>query len=213
MANRISNQFAITALQEGVTVSGSLRVNGSLSQNWNNNTQKCIPDWKLTPASRPTIYPVIRKGVQYLAAANIIGGTWLYNDVPIGFDEDTHKSTNFLDANNDPIFQVGTAAVTLGGSQVTVPTLTIISNLASATNIDLDTIGYQGSIEVQGKQAAFQCQVDVKMSRRSFPRKTRISKSRLLSTERTDRLFSLGTRNGMTRVRETNWQTRRMPEA
>ena len=164
MANRISNQFAITALQEGVTVSGSLRVNGSLSQNWNNNTQKCIPDWKLTPASRPTIYPVIRKGVQYLAAANIIGGTWLYNDVPIGFDEDTHKSTNFLDANNDPIFQVGTAAVTLGGSQVTVPTLTIISNLASATNIDLDTIGYQGSIEVQGKQAAFQCQVDVKIA-------------------------------------------------
>ena len=45
MANQISNHFALTALQEGVTVQGSLRVAGSLSQNYNANTQKCIPDW------------------------------------------------------------------------------------------------------------------------------------------------------------------------
>ena len=163
MANQISNHFALTALQEGVTVQGSLRVAGSLSQNYNANTQKCIPDWKATASARPIIYPVIRRGVTYLSAASIVGAQWLYNDAVIEFGDDK-KSTNFLDADGDPIFEVGTMAVTLGGTSVQVPRITIISNLASATNIDLDTIGYQGSVEVQGKQAAFQCQVDVKIA-------------------------------------------------
>ena len=49
-APTISNHFAITALQEGITVQGSLRIDGTLSQNWNNNTQKAIPNWKATQA-------------------------------------------------------------------------------------------------------------------------------------------------------------------
>ena len=44
-APTISNHFAITALQEGITVQGSLRIDGTLSQNWNNNTQKAITAW------------------------------------------------------------------------------------------------------------------------------------------------------------------------
>lgn len=164
MANNISNHFAITALQEGVTIQGSLRVSGSLSQNYNANTQKCVPDWKANASLRPVVYPVIRRGVSYLAAAFIVNGTWLYNDIAIQFDDMTNLSTNCLDASGDPLFQRGTTAVSLGGSQIQVPTLTIIANLASATNIDLDTIGYTGSVEVSGKQASFAAQVDVKIA-------------------------------------------------
>ena len=163
MPASISNHFAITALQEGVTVQGSLRVNGTLSQNYNANTSKCIPDWKADSSSRPVIYPVIRKGVAYLSATQIVGGTWLYNDIAITFD-DSGKSTNFKDTAGSPLFESGTTTVSLGGSSYAMPSLRIIANLAGPTNIDLDTIGYQGTVEVAGKAASFQAQVDVKIA-------------------------------------------------
>lgn len=163
MPASISNHFAITALQEGVTVQGSLRVNGTLSQNYNANTGKCIPDWKADSASRPVIYPVIRKGVAYLSASQIVGGTWLYNDIAITFDA-SGKSTNFKDAAGSSLFEQSTTTVSLGGASYSVPSLKILANLAGPTNIDLDTIGYQGTVEVAGKAAAFQAQVDVKIA-------------------------------------------------
>ena len=169
-APTISNHFAITALQEGITVQGSLRIDGTLSQNWNNNTQKAIPNWKATQAdpnpSQPRVYPVIRKGVQYMNNSQLVNTHWLYNDVVITFDN-SGDSTNFLDANNDPLFHVGTTTVSLGGSSYLVPCLTVIANLASPTNIDLDTIGYEGSVEILSKQQPFQCQVDVKIAQMS----------------------------------------------
>lgn len=167
MANAISNHFCITALQEGVTVQGSLRISGTLSQNFNTNTGKAIPNWKATTEDpnpdQPLVFLVARRGVTYLTASSINNGKWLYNDVEITFGND-NKSTNFLDADNAPLFQKGTTTASLGGTTYSVPCLTVISNLASATNIDLDTIGFKGSVEVAGKQMGFHCQVDVKIA-------------------------------------------------
>lgn len=167
MPNAISNHFCINAIQEGVTIQGSLRISGTLSQNFNANTGKAIPNWKATQEdpnpAQPVVYLVARRGVTYIANNAINNGQWLYNDVVIQFDAN-NKSTNFLDADNAPLFQKGTTTASLGGNTYSVPCLTVISNLASATNIDLDTIGFKGSIEVAGKQMAFQCQVDVKIA-------------------------------------------------
>lgn len=142
---------------------GSLRVNGSLSQNYNAVSEQCVPDWKNTPAAQPVIYPVIRKGTTYMASNQLVNTQWLYNDVPIQFDG-SGDSTNFRDASNAPLFHIGTMAMNLGGTNYNVPYLKIVSNLAGPTNIDLDTIGYTGSVEVSGKQSPFACQVDVKIA-------------------------------------------------
>lgn len=167
MPNAISNHFCLTAIQEGVTIQGSLRISGTLSQNFNANTGKAIPNWKATQEdptpAQPVVYLVARRGVSYIAANGINNGQWLYNDVVIEFDAQ-NKSTNFKDADNAPLFQKGTTTASLGGQTYSVPCLTVISNLASATNIDLDTIGFKGSVEVAGKQMAFHCQVDVKIA-------------------------------------------------
>lgn len=163
MSNPISNHFTITALQDGVTVQGSLRVNGSLSQNYNPATGKSVPDWKSDAASRPSVYPVIRKGTNYISASELADSKWLYNDVEIVFGSDG-KSTNFKDAAGNALFQVSTSPVSLSGTAYTLPILTIISNLASSTNTDLDSIGYEGSVEILGKQQPFACQVDVKIA-------------------------------------------------
>ena len=112
---------------------------------------------------QPVVYLVARRGVSYISASGINNGKWLYNDVEIQFDAQD-KSTNFKDADNAPLFQKGTTTANLGGTTYSVPCLTVISNLASATNIDLDTIGFKGSVEVAGKQMDFHCQVDVKIA-------------------------------------------------
>jgi len=163
--NTISNHFTLTALQNGLTIQGSLRVAGTLSQNYSAGTGKCIPDWYTTPAKRPKLYPVIRKGGVYIGAAAIHAGKWFYNDAEIIFDSETHRSTNFKDAANHPLFEEGTMTVSLAGDSYTVPCLTIISNLASPTNLDVDTIGYEGQVELNGKFVDFpRCSLDVKIA-------------------------------------------------
>lgn len=163
MANSISNQFIITALQDGSVVQGSLRINGSLSQNYNPSTQKTVPDWKADASTRPSIYPVLRKGATYLSSSQLTTQKWLYNGVEIQFGEDG-KSTNFKDTAGSALFKVSTTSVTLGGTAYNLPLLTVISNLASALNVDLDTIGFEGSVEIMGKQVDFSAAVDVKIA-------------------------------------------------
>ncbi len=167
MPNSISNHFAITALQEGITVQGSLRINGSLSQNFNPRSGTAVPDWKGDASTRPSLYPVIRRGSVYMSKNQIFQAKWYYNDIQIQFGADG-KSTNFKDAANDPLFHLGTTTVELGGVDVLVEELTIISNLASEGNTDLDSISYQGSVELNGKQLQFpMCSVDVKIAEMS----------------------------------------------
>lgn len=167
MPNQISNHFAITALQEGITVQGSLRINGSLTQNWNPRSGTCVPDWKASADSRPVIYPVVRRGSVYMTKNQIFQSKWYYNEIEILFGND-NKSTNFKDSANAPLFEKGSTTVELGGVDTLVETLTIIGNLASEGNTDIDTIGYQGSVELNGKQLQFpMCSVDVKISQMS----------------------------------------------
>lgn len=165
--NAISNHFAITALQEGVTVQGSLRINGTLSQNFNPRSGASIPDWKANASTRPSIYPVIRRGAVYMSKTQIYNSKWMYNGVEISFDANG-KSTNFKDNDGSSLFQLGTTNVELGGVSYSVELLTIISNLASEQNLDLDTISYEGSVELNGKQIEFPpCSVDIKISQMS----------------------------------------------
>lgn len=163
MANNISNHFAITALADGITVQGSLRVSGSLSQNYNSNINKCVPDWKANVSTRPKVYAVIRKGTSYVSNAQIVGAKWVYNDVPLVFN-DSNESSNALGTDGSPLFRRGTTSVNLNGVSYSMPCLEILNNLASPTNIDIDTIGFEGSIEISGQQSSFVCQVDVKIA-------------------------------------------------
>ncbi len=163
-APSISNHFALTALQEGVSLTGSLRVAGALSQNYNVVTHNAIPDWKNTPSARPTIYPVVRKGASYIPNSAFSSRHWYYNEVEILFDANG-RSTNYLDSANDPLFQSGTITVELAGVNYVLPALTVIGNLASDSNLDLDTIAFRGSTElVAGSTIAFEASVDVKIS-------------------------------------------------
>lgn len=163
--NQISNQFTLTAIKSNITIQGRLMVDGSLTQNYNPVSVKCIPDWKANAAKRPKLYPLIRRGVSYLSTSSINNGKWFYNGDEIIFDEETGYSTNYLDAADAPKFYKGTITKSLGGSNVTLPCLTIVSNLANSENLDLDIITFEGTVELNGKQVAFPpCSLEVKIS-------------------------------------------------
>ena len=142
---------------------GSLRVNGSLSQNYNPSTQKVVPDWKADASKRPSVYLVLRKGATYMSSSQLTTQKWMYNGIEIQFGDDG-KSTNFKDAAGSALFQVSTTSVSLAGTAYNLPLLTVISNLASDSNVDIDTIGFEGSVEIMGKQIGFQAAVEVKIA-------------------------------------------------
>ena len=70
--NTISNHFTLTALQNGLTIQGSLRVAGTLSQNYSAGTGKCIPDWYKTDDVVESIEP----------AGDVPLGAWGYGYRP-----------------------------------------------------------------------------------------------------------------------------------
>ena len=138
---KISSQFVVTALEDGLTIHGSLTSDKTLTQIVGPNT--ITPDWSVD-ANRPTITLRVQKGSQYITAQNY---TWYINGVAID--------------SSDARFQMGTTII----SGVTCPTLKIKQNLGGPGNLDLDTISIVGKIESNGALLDFSAGIEVKISR------------------------------------------------
>lgn len=158
----ISNHFVLTALQDSVTINGSIRSTASLSQNYNSTKDMCVPDWKVAE-NQPTLFAVLQKSSEYLRSSKLIQQEWYYNDQLISFDSNNKSTVKGADGN--PLFQKLTNFyVQLGGSNVTVPAIKIINNLAGSNNADLDTLMFNGGIEVSGHLTSFTSTVTIQIA-------------------------------------------------
>lgn len=160
MAN-IGNRFFVTALDDGTTLHGNLSVDGSLSQAWNEATQSAVPNWATTGTTgtedQPTLMLTLLSGSTYIGTDSsspngyISEAKWYYNDN--GADSEILFSTTsttitvgsttitgYLDTNMNQKFLKTTKSL----NGVTVPALRIVQNLASSSNVDLDTITFKG---------------------------------------------------------------------
>lgn len=154
--SNISNRFFVTALDDGTTLHGNLSVDGSLSQAWNDQTETAVPDWKTTGTTgtkeQPTIMLTLLSGATYIGLDNsspngyIQSYDWYYENSKITFESsqttityDTNKTVTGYKSTDGKFLKHTT---TLNG--VTVPALRIIQNLASSSNVDLDTIRLEG---------------------------------------------------------------------
>lgn len=100
-----------------------------------------------------------------MSKAQIYDSKWYYNEIEIF---DANGNCKIKDADGNALFQLGTTTVELGGVSYSVEQLTIISNVASEGNLDIDTISYSGSVELNGKQIEFPpCSVDIKIAQMS----------------------------------------------
>ena len=151
-----SNRFYVTALEDGTTLHGNLvAYNKPLTQAWNGTT--AIPDWTVA-ANQPIVYLTLLSGNELVQPAT--GFKWYYNYTEILFNESTGASTNF-----PGLFERTTQGVTFGSTTLQMPALRIIGNLASSTNVDIDTITFEGSYVINGSGVSFAAEARVLISK------------------------------------------------
>ena len=155
--NNVSGNFFIEMLVDGDSAQGNIRSTKPLVQMYNPNTSTCIPDWTVQ-ANQPIIYPVMRSGNENSIKPIIAGSeSWFYNNTSISF--------NASGIATSPDNVVGKLQkITFNNGTVDVPALKIIGNLASATNMDADTITMAGKIEASGHSLQFSVDIALAIS-------------------------------------------------
>ena len=147
-----SGSFKLTALMDGTTLSGHIRIDGlPLAQRFTGSGDNitAYPDFSAIPEnSRPTLVPIIRRlDTGAIMEPGVYG--WFYNGVEIIFGED-RLSTNpgfegtfkLLDEN----------AIVISSQTYHLPCLRVMDNLVKTGNLDNDRISFSGSVEINGNQ-------------------------------------------------------------
>lgn len=153
--NNVSGNFFVEMLVDGDSAQGNIRSTKPLVQMYNPVTTACVPDWSVV-ANQPIIYPVMRSGNENVIKAIVSGSdTWYYNNTIISF--------NGSGISTSPDNVAGKLKkITFNNGHVDVPALQIIGNLASASNMDADTISMSGQIEASGHSLSYS--VDIALS-------------------------------------------------
>lgn len=178
MSNTISNQFMITALEDGATLHGNLVSDKSLVQMWSGTA--AVPNWGTTgtvgTSYQPTIHLTLLSGTSPVAVTSLSSYSWHYNDhgndVAITFS-DTSTTIEWNDTGGSGsvtgYLSTGDCAgmflkhnKTVNG--VSVPALRIISNLASTSNVDVDTITFVGAYNIGGSNVNFSADAVVRIT-------------------------------------------------
>ena len=153
----VAGSFCIGMIIDGDSAQGNIRSTKPLVQMYQKDTGKCVPDWSVA-ANQPVIYPVMRSGNENVIKP-IVSGTekWHYNNTPITF--------NASGLATAPAAVAGKMqTTTYNNGAVNVPALKIVGNLASASNMDADTIRMDGEIEASGHNLAYTSEIPLAIS-------------------------------------------------
>ena len=141
----ISNRFYVTALEDGTTLHGNLSSDKSLTQAWNGTS--AVPNWE-NASEQPTIYLTLLSGATLVVPSS--NYKWFYNGAEI-----SDSDVRFVKMNK---------SITYAGQTVSVPALKIVKNIASSSNVDVDTITFQGEYVINGSGIAFSCDAQIRIS-------------------------------------------------
>ena len=147
--SQISNRFYVTALEDGTTLHGNLVSDKSLTQAWNGSA--AVPSWENTSDS-PTIYLTLLSGATLVVPSTY---KWYYNGTQVATDSTASSDARFLKT---------TKSVTYGSQTETMPALKIIKNLANTTNVDVDTITFEGEYTINGSGVSFSATAQIRIS-------------------------------------------------
>lgn len=128
--SKISNRFFVTAIDDGITLHGSLSSDKTLTQAWTGSA--VTPDWT-KEENQPTIYLTLYSGSNTAISNNVKDNYRWYNDgQPITFNSDG--------ISDDGIFKKTT--------KNNMPALKIIGNMRSNENtVDTNTITLVGQYD------------------------------------------------------------------
>ncbi len=136
--SEVKGQTTIKYVRQGDTLTCTLRSTFPLKQFITSGNNTVTPSFA---ANKPCIYPVVRSSLKAARVAPTASGTvWSYNGQEISFDASgLNTAMGSIAAGT---FKSETKTV----DGFTVPTLTILKEIASAGNIDSDTIEFKGSV-------------------------------------------------------------------
>ena len=178
---QISNTFRITVIDDGTSLHGNLVADKTISQSFDGTG--CLPNWatntsstpKVGTADQPTIKLTLLNGVTPVGIDNITNIGWFYNDrgtdAEITFQE--NDTTIQYEENNETKTVTGKLSTDgkflkctdLSGS-TQVPALRIVQNLASSTNVDLDTITMKGVYNTGNGGVEFSATIQIRITER-----------------------------------------------
>lgn len=144
-------QTTIKFVKQGDTLNCNLRSTFPLKQFVSNGNGAVSPSFV---ANQPCIYPVVRSSLQATrVAVKTTGYQWYYNGTEIVFTNGLSNAVGSL-----PSGTFKTEYKTIDG--FSVPTLTILKEIASASNIDTDTIEFKGIVNT-GFDTTVSASIDV----------------------------------------------------
>lgn len=170
MSKPVSRKVSILAISDGQTLHASLRSTKNLTQSYSTQNHECVPNWSAADkANNPKLYPVLTLGA---TIKGVFGEEkWYWNTVELQFSDTEsqtyvgwYECTNEL-VNNRPRFLK--AARNLNKQQISgiyMPTLRINENLASESNLDIDLISIEGSVEESGALIPFRVSSEVRLA-------------------------------------------------
>lgn len=134
----VKGQTTIKYVKQGDTLTCGLRSTFPLKQFVANGSDTVTPSFA---ENQPIIYPVIKSSLTATRVSPLTSGVaWAYNSTTLSFDDD-----GYSEACGD--LAAGTflsAWKTI--DSISVPTLTILDEIASADNVDSDTITFQATV-------------------------------------------------------------------
>lgn len=150
--SNVSGLTTIKYVKQGDTLSCALRSTFPLKQFITNGTNAITPSFV---TNRPCIYPVIRSSLTATRLSPLTTGVvWSYNGSVINFD--SNGLSTAMGAIAAGTFK--SEVKTIDG--ITVPTLTILKDIASVSNIDSDTILFQAVVNT-GFQTSVSASIEI----------------------------------------------------
>lgn len=134
----VKGQTTIKYVKQGDTLTCSLRSTFPLTQFITNGTEVVSPSFA---TNQPCIYPVIRSSLTATRVSPLTSGVaWAYNGTTLSFDSSGY-STAVGDLAAGTFYSAWKTIDSLS-----VPTLTILEEIASADNVDSDYITFQATV-------------------------------------------------------------------
>lgn len=143
MDNILKGSRAFIKILDGNVITSELYSTEILVQRLKKDTSSPIPDWENSP-NKPIIYPRILSQ-NTGKRINISSFKWYYNGKEIDKNDNRFEQTIHKDG------------------EIEIPALKIIRNLVSYTNLDTDTISFEGNTTVGELSYTVKCSIDIRI--------------------------------------------------
>lgn len=149
----ISGSFYVTALIDGTTINGLVRVeNLPLIQRYKKGTTSFTPDFEvLAENSRPVALPLLRltsDGTVVVPSAVV----FKYNSITLVFDPTTKLCTT---SGFTGMFKLIDYSLTISSVTYVIPAIRVMKNLVPVSSYDNDLLTISGTVELGGQQIPF----------------------------------------------------------